>query len=1086
MNPHENAVPLQKEERFLTPGVMVMLGFMGVGFAFMIARFLFGLGYVTNLNNQFPWGIWIGIDVASGVALAAGGFTTGAIAYIFNRRQYHTVIRPALLTAMLGYTFVVIGLMLDIGRYWNITSPMFHWNGNSVLFEVGMCVAIYSTVLYIEFLPIVVERFKGKVDLPGNLSRFNAPLESVLEIADHTLAKYMFLFIIAGVVLSCMHQSGLGSLMLIARYKVHPLWYTPILPLLFLLSAIATGYPMVTVESIIVSSSFRRKPEMEVLTPLARYMPILMGIYLAVKLGDMIVRGTYVYLLDGTYQSNAFIIEVVVGVMLPILLLLFKKVRQSPGWLFFASLLYVLGIIMNRIDVFLVSYTPPYIIKSYFPALGEIAITVGLIATLMFVYRVIVFIFPVLGSHPKAMAPMALILLALPLALGNPSVATGSEVHAKAKIPIQAHKEILPSIDNAQNVFILNSPVINQYSDLFEPVRFMHRKHAGVLKDCTICHHRQPREDGDKYGEPVTMATLRKMKKTPTACSECHGKPFNTKKLNVPGLKGAYHQLCMDCHKESEQVPHIRGPVIYSAMVRGPISRTLDTRAPTDCLSCHARKVPDHKKLVTLPANAGPLAVTKSCLSCHEKEGKALLKTSHWKWQGHSPYTVGYENRIDLGKKRLAINNFCINVSGNLAACTSCHIGYGWKDNNFDFSDMSRIDCLVCHDRTGTYKKEPLGAGIPAKGVDLVRIAQNVGRPDRTNCGSCHFSGGADLIKHAGMNPDLRASSHTMDVHMATDLKGMNFRCQDCHKTRNHMISGRSVSVPIVEGDLSCEYCHTDEPHVGGKNLLVYHLNRHTKHVACQTCHIPVHAKEKPFQTDWDWSAAGTNFKKTTDQYGMPAYEKRFGNLKWRQTVKPVYRWYNGTVKRYVLGDRVNESSITGLTTPMGDIKDPASRIYPFKVHRGKQISDAVYRYLITPKLLDGYWKDANWEKAAEEGMKTSGLKYSGKYKFVKTELYTEVTHEVLPAKSALSCAQCHPSLNRQPYCGKCHQQVSGVDFRNLCRKGEFHSSDAKSDYIDFSALGYKGDPIEVGGRFGVLPFGPECRAQKKSSNRPK
>ncbi|RLC30051.1 MAG: Ni/Fe-hydrogenase cytochrome b subunit, partial [Deltaproteobacteria bacterium] len=255
MNPHENAVPLQKEERFLTPGVMVMLGFMGVGFAFMIARFLFGLGYVTNLNNQFPWGIWIGIDVASGVALAAGGFTTGAIAYIFNRSQYHAVIRPALLTAMLGYTFVVFGLMVDIGRYWNITSPMFHWNGNSVLFEVGMCVAVYSIVLYIEFLPIVVERFKGKVNLPGSLSRFNALTESVLELADNTLGKFMFLFIIAGVVLSCMHQSGLGSLMLIARYKVHPLWYTPILPLLFLTSAFAVGYPMVVFETTLVTSS---------------------------------------------------------------------------------------------------------------------------------------------------------------------------------------------------------------------------------------------------------------------------------------------------------------------------------------------------------------------------------------------------------------------------------------------------------------------------------------------------------------------------------------------------------------------------------------------------------------------------------------------------------------------------------------------------------------------------------------------------------------------------------------------------------------------------------------------------------------
>ena len=156
MNMHGEAAPIQ-EERFLTPGVMVMLALMAVGLAFVAARFFFGIGKVANLNNQFPWGIWIGIDVASGVALAAGGFTTGAIAYVFNRDQYHAVIRPALLTAMLGYTFVVLGLLVDIGRYWNITSPLYNWNGNSVLFEVAMCVMIYLNVLYM--LP-QIERYE--------------------------------------------------------------------------------------------------------------------------------------------------------------------------------------------------------------------------------------------------------------------------------------------------------------------------------------------------------------------------------------------------------------------------------------------------------------------------------------------------------------------------------------------------------------------------------------------------------------------------------------------------------------------------------------------------------------------------------------------------------------------------------------------------------------------------------------------------------------------------------------------------------------------------------------------------------------
>jgi octaheme c-type cytochrome (tetrathionate reductase family) len=1080
MSYHEVAAPV--DEKFLTPGVMVMLALIAVGLAFALARFLFGIGAVSNLNNQFPWGLWIGIDVASGVALAAGGFTTGAIAYVFNRQQYHAVIRPALLTAMLGYTFVVLGLLIDIGRYWNITSPVFNHNGNSVLFEVAICVMIYLHVLYIEFIPIVVERFKGRVKLPGPLAGLNGITETILGIADRILGKLMFFFIIAGIVLSCFHQSALGSLMLIAPYKVHPLWYTPILPLLFLLSAFAAGYPMVTFESIIVSKSFGRRPEMEVLTPLARYMPVLMGLYLAVKIGDMMVRGTYVYLLDGTVQTNSFIVEVLFGVMLPFVLLLFKRVRQSPGWLFFASTTFVLGILFNRINVFVVSYTPPYVIQSYFPSVGEVAITVGLIAALFFLYRTFVFIFPVLGTHPKKMSTAALLVLAVSI-LFHQAPVHAADVSTSAKKPLNALDLGTPSIEDAPNVHIINNPIVNQYSDMYEPVRFMHRKHANVLKDCTLCHHRTPREEGDTYGMPVNMQMLREKEEVPAGCAVCHGRPFNPKQLNTPGLKGAYHQLCMDCHKESEQVPHVRGPVIYSAMVRGPIARTLDSRAPTDCLACHPKRVPDHKELVKLDGAADAVAVTKNCLSCHEKEGKAILKTSHWNWHGPSPYTVGHEKRTDLGKKHNTINNFCININGNWERCTSCHIGYGWKDKNFDFSDMTRIDCLVCHDTTKTYKKAPPGAGFPKKNVDLVKVARNVGRPSRATCGTnCHFvGGGGDAVKHGDMNTNLEEPKGTCDVHMGVDGKGMDFKCQTCHKTRNHMISGRSLSVPASEGDLSCEYCHTDRPHTDA-NLLVYHLNKHTRTVACQTCHIPVYSKCRPTKMSWDWSTAGQDRKPQKDKYGKPVYDKKKGSFKWKESAKPEYYWYNGTVKRHLLGDRINENGVTELTKPVGDIQDPASRIYPFKLHRGKQISDSVYKYLISPKLWQGYWKHWDWDKAARDGMKAAGLDYSGAYEFVDTVMYWGITHEVMPKENALACANCHAALSKAPHCGKCHQEREGVAFETLSHKGiDFDALAEKgrdvaglagtTRYIDFKALGYKGDPIETGTRFSRLPL---------------
>lgn len=588
-------------KKFLTPGVLILLSLMAVGLVFLAIRFLLGIGRVSNLNNQFPWGIWIGIDVASGVALAAGGFTSGALAYVFNRHQYHAVIRPALLTAMLGYTFVVLGLMVDIGRYWNIYSPMLNWNGNSVLFEVAICVMIYLNVLYIEFIPIAIERFKGRVRLPGFPAGLNKVLEKVLALADALLGKVMFVFIIAGIVLSFLHQSSLGSLMLIAPYKVHPLWYTPILPLLFLLSALAVGYPMVTFESLLVSWSLKRRPEMEVLTPLAKFMPVLMGIYLAFKLGDMIVRGTYVYLGDGTYQTNAFIVEVLFGVFLPFTLVLFKKVRNSAGWLFMASTVFVLGILLNRINVFLVSYAPPYKITGYFPALGEIFITIGLIATLMFLYRVFVFIFPVLGTHGAKWPATSLMVLILSVSVFYPDRVRAEEIIDYGKMkPARVFTGLRPTVADAPvKPRTLNSPVLNRYSDFYEPVSFMHSKHLKVIKDrdCTVCHHRQPREKGDTYGEPLKMTELQKMQILPVSCSTCHERPFNPRQIHVPGLKGAYHQLCLDCHRKSERPRPVNKPVLSRVPVQDP---AIPQRPLADCLTCHARKGTDPGSLAKI------------------------------------------------------------------------------------------------------------------------------------------------------------------------------------------------------------------------------------------------------------------------------------------------------------------------------------------------------------------------------------------------------------------------------------------------------------------------------------------------------
>jgi Ni/Fe-hydrogenase subunit HybB-like protein len=381
-----------------TPGVLVLAVFMAAGAVAIAARFIGGIGYVSNLSTARPWGLWIGVDVASGVALAAGGFTTAFLAHILGRHYYEPVVRPALLTALLGYTFVVLGLLVDIGRSWAIWKPMLNWNTTSVLFEVAMCVMVYLTVLYIEFLPVVVEQFKNRVSLPGPLAGLNTLLNGLLNLADAILPKVMWFFIIAGVVLSCMHQSSLGSLMLVAPTKLHPLWYTPVLPLLFLTSAVAVGYPMVVFEATLATTSLKLDSEIKVLTPLTRITIFLLGIYFALKVGDMVIRGTYVYLLDGTAQTNSFIFEVVFGVVVPWLMLLSPSVRHSRRWLFSACAMIVGGVLVNRLNVFVVGYRPPVSEANYFPAVGEILVTAGFVAALMFIYRLLVTYLPVLNT----------------------------------------------------------------------------------------------------------------------------------------------------------------------------------------------------------------------------------------------------------------------------------------------------------------------------------------------------------------------------------------------------------------------------------------------------------------------------------------------------------------------------------------------------------------------------------------------------------------------------------------------------------------------------------------------------------------
>lgn len=388
-------LPAPIPKAFLTPGVGVLVALAIAGFCVAVYRFAFGLAATTHLDQQHPWGLWIALDVATNIALAAGGFTTAALAHVFHREKYHAIARPALLAALLGYTFYGIGLLADLGRYYNVWHPILPsmWQGNSVLFEVGMCVMCYLVVLYVEFLPAVCERFIRDERFP-RLATHCAALRRFID-------KTMFLFMLAGVTLSCLHQSSIGNLMVIAPTKMHALWYTPILPVLFLLSAFAVGFPIVILQSLYASWAFERRPDMGVLSSLARNVPIFLGLYLAFKLGDMFIRESYTKLGALTPQSVLFTIEMAVGLVVPLVCLLFERVRRHPKGLLLSSLFVVLGVTLNRINVFLVAYEPPYATTSYFPSAAEIIFTLGLFAALILAFRFVAIHFPVFAPDSR-------------------------------------------------------------------------------------------------------------------------------------------------------------------------------------------------------------------------------------------------------------------------------------------------------------------------------------------------------------------------------------------------------------------------------------------------------------------------------------------------------------------------------------------------------------------------------------------------------------------------------------------------------------------------------------------------------------
>lgn len=361
---------------------------IAAGVVSTVVRFTQGLGASTNLSDQFPWGLWIGFDILCGVGLAAGGFVVAASVYIFNLERYKPILRPAVLTAFLGYILVVFALMYDLGRPWNVWHPIIMWNPRSVMFEVGWCVMLYTTVLALEFSPVVFERLNFK-KAKRIIHAISVPL------------------VITGVILSTLHQSSLGSLFLIVPEKVYPLWYSSSLPYLFFLTAVAVGPAMVTIESFLSWRAFGREIETPILSKLAKVSGAALAVYLVLKVQDLVHGNLLPLLTDFSLEAILYSTEILLGVVVPITLIAITRVRSTRTGLFIISLFVVLGFILNRMNLS-VTALERYAGVSYFPSWMEISVTLMVVAIGFAAFRLAVKYLPIFtAEHHEPKSPIS-------------------------------------------------------------------------------------------------------------------------------------------------------------------------------------------------------------------------------------------------------------------------------------------------------------------------------------------------------------------------------------------------------------------------------------------------------------------------------------------------------------------------------------------------------------------------------------------------------------------------------------------------------------------------------------------------------
>ena len=631
-------------DRRLSVLKMILWALTGGLAAVTVVRFVHGLGAVTHLSDAAPWGLWIGFDVMSGVALAAGGFVLAATVYIFGLERYRPFVRPAVLPALLGYAAVAVGLIYDLGIPWRIWHPMFNWQHHSVLFEVAMCVMLYLTVLSLEFAPAILEH-----------PLFSGPF---FQTALKGLKKATIPLVIAGIVLSTLHQSSLGSLFLITPYRLHPLWYSPIIYLLFFVSAIGLGLMMVVMESLFSSYFLGHKVHAREISGLGMVASVVLWLYAALRLGDLALRGDLWMAGDGSRQGLLFLFEVGVSAVVPATLLLFRRVRSSRRGVGLCSAFTIFGMILYRLDVSIVSFARPEGF-GYFPSWEEFAVSAGIVAAfaLIFIYfaenlrvyddvagrpapqqkpsydpATLHGLLPRSLAAPRrntaaAVAGAAVALAFLPV-MGGGGVSTPSSA---ARIVEGVARERIGS--EGQSFFLTGGMVMDgakrEKKLLFmidggrdgNAVFFDHAGHGerlGSDSGCSICHH---------LNMPLDRAT---------GCYECHRDVYDSTSLfdhgsHVTALKG--NAGCVECHPAGTEVKSYatstacvechRNPVVANSIIHPPSERW--GRAPSYVDVMHDLCIECHRSVLAESAASHP-ADLDQCWSCHDADREDRLR----------------------------------------------------------------------------------------------------------------------------------------------------------------------------------------------------------------------------------------------------------------------------------------------------------------------------------------------------------------------------------------------------------------------------------------------------------------------------